>query len=161
MEKKQLNQIILCSKMEHRSFLREIELVGGSAIVTHVEALPFRFHEMLAAHPVKDDAVNQLERAPIVPERHKGCPFCGNRTTYWCSCGTVSCKIVGTDRHWCPGCKAEHASSPISTSYASESGFVQDRLAKTSSAQLRDEDRQAAWQRSQSGLFNFMKRRPV
>lgn len=156
-----LNQIILCSTLEHRSFLREVEIVNGTAIVTHVETLPFRFHELLAKHPVAGDAIDELNRAPIVPGRYKGCPFCGNRTTYWCSCGTASCKTVGIDRHYCPGCKTERTSKPVRTTYASESGFVGERLQAANSDQDREASLKQAWQRSQAGLFNLVKRGAV
>ena len=143
-----LNQIILCSRLEHRSFLREVEIVNGTAIVTHVETLPFRFHELLAKHPVAGDAIDELNRAPIVPDRYKGCPFCGNRTTYWCSCGTASCKT-------------ERTSKPVRTTYASESGFVGERLQAANSDQDREASLKQAWQRSQAGLFDLVKRGAV
>ena len=44
---KHLNQIILCSESEGRSFLRELAVFDEFAIVTHVEAMPFRYHETL------------------------------------------------------------------------------------------------------------------
>jgi hypothetical protein len=129
MAMKQLNQIILCSTSEGRSFLRELAVLDQFAIVTHIEVMPFRYHETLKKLKKTKDGVVRLTVPVQRSNRHNGCPFCGNTGTFQCKgCGYVSCRNGMMPDHTCPGCKKTYKAVPADANYASNSGFVNDKL---------------------------------
>jgi len=126
---KQLNQLILCSESEGRSFLRELAVFDQFAIVTHIEAMPFRYHETLKKLKKAKEEIVPLTVPVQRTHRHTGCPFCGRAGTFQCNgCGYVSCRNGAKPDHICPGCKKTFKTAPVDVTYASGSGFVNDGL---------------------------------
>ena len=149
---KQLNQIILCSQTNDRSFVREIAVFDAFAVVTNIETLPFRYHELLGKKQVKDDLVVTLDVPVKRTASHRGCPFCGQVTIFQCSrCGFLSCADIVKHEHYCPGCKKTTRIVPAKQSVASESGFVGKALVNPASA-----DR---WSETQGTLLRLIKHR--
>jgi len=124
---KELNQIVLCSSCDGRSFLREITVFDEFAVVTGFETLPFRYYETLDARRIKKDVVEELTVPLKRSDRYQHCPLCGNRTVFQCKrCGFHSCMITDAIEHECPGCGKSYKTQTAKVSYASKSGFVDD-----------------------------------
>lgn len=130
----QLNQIILCSQARGRSYLRELAVFDAFAVVTNIERLPFRYHELIGKKRAKDELVVTLDVPIRRTANHRACPFCGQGTIFQCShCGFLSCKEIGTNEHHCPGCDRTYRTKSMKESHASESGFVDTALVDRSS----------------------------
>ena len=155
---KHLNQIILCSESEGRSFLRELAVFDEFAIVTHVEALPFRYHETLKKLKNPKGDIVRLTVPVERTNRHSGCPFCGTSGTFQCSnCGYVSCHDTALPGHLCPGCKKSFKTKTADAKFASGSGFVNDGLrSKISSFKQEPSFEVDLWNRSHSKLLKLI-----
>lgn len=147
---KELNQIILCSQTKGRSYLRELAVFDEFAVVTNIERLPFRFHELLGKKRAKDELVVKLEVPVRKTASHKGCPYCGQGTIFQCShCGFLSCSGSANRDHHCPGCDKTYKSKAVSGTLASESGFI-----NMPSANRSDGNR---WGEAQAALLGLIK----
>lgn len=150
----QLNQIVLCSENEGRSFLREITVFEEFAVVTGIETLPFRYHETLDARRNRKDFVEKLTVPVKRSDRYRHCPLCGNRTVFQCTkCGFHSCMITGAAEHDCPGCGKSYKTETSSESYASKSGFVGDAFHDERSK------RSLSWDRAHKSLLRLIDHR--
>lgn len=148
---KELNQIILCSTIEGRSFLRGVMVLEDYAVVTHVERLPFRYHEILLDKRRKKERDEEITVPVWRGSLHKGCAFCGNGSTFQCGhCGFYSCMKIGAGEHYCLGCKKTRKTKPVKTSHASNSGFVGNALLG---------DTPGSWDRAQSALLGLIQHR--
>ena len=148
---KQLNQIILCSRNEGRSYLRELSVTEDYAFVTHVEALPFRYHELLLNKRKKKDKIDEISVPIRNSTLHDGCTYCGNGTTFQCSrCGFYSCMKGRAEQHYCPGCEKAYEVCSVKTSRASRSGFVHE-----SPTGGKDD----GWARAQDALLGLIQHR--
>ncbi len=158
---KQLNQLILCSETEGRSFLRELAVFEQFAIVTHIEAMPFRYYETLKKLKKPKNEVVRLTVPVQRTKRHTGCPFCGNKGTFQCTgCGYVSCRNGAAPEHSCPGCNKTYKTKTADASYASGSGFVNDGLQpKNSSGQGGLSFETDLWKRANGKLLKLIRDR--
>ncbi|MEQ8694486.1 MAG: hypothetical protein RIC85_04060 [Gammaproteobacteria bacterium] len=152
---KQLNQIILCSRNEGRSYLRELSVMEDYAFVTHVEALPFRYHELLLSSKRKrKDKIDEISVPIRNSALHDGCAYCGNGTTFQCDhCGFYSCMKTGAEKHYCPGCDKNYKAYPAETSRASLSGFMHEPK-KSPAEGIED-----SWARAQDALLGLIQHR--
>ncbi|RCK43665.1 hypothetical protein TH25_21180 [Thalassospira profundimaris] len=148
----QLNQIILCSKTKARSFLREVAVFDDFAVVTNIERLPFRYHEMLGKKRSKRDQVVGLDLPIRRTDSHRGCPYCGQQAVFHCrKCGFLSCTDLSKFEHHCPGCDKAYPLRTMRGSHASESGFVDTALVDRSS--------ERKWKDAQSALLDLIEHR--
>ena len=149
---KQLNQIVLCSEHEGRSFLRELAVFDDHAIVTHLERLPYLYHELVRKHRGRKDLVETLDVPIEKPDRYAGCPYCGNRRVFQCSkCGFYSCLAAGADKHHCPGCDRNFRVVTTNRSFASRSGFVDRAMVH------QGDQRGLNWSRATQNLFGLIR----
>lgn len=150
----ELNQIVLCSSCDGRSFLREIAVFDEFAVVTGIESLPFRYHETLDARRNKKDFVEKFAVPLKRSERYGHCPLCGNRTVFQCKrCGFHSCMVTGANEHECPGCGKSYKTQNCSESYASKSGFVGDAFND------RGSKRSLGWDQAHKSLLRLIDHR--
>lgn len=120
-----MQQLVYCSRREGRAFMREIAIAPANALVTRVEALPSGYEFALARmrnprEPVVDIPADRITYARGV----RGCPFCGNRCTFHCVCGTVSCMSCDDTHHCCPTCQEVSGTEPIKSQTFSPSGLI-------------------------------------
>ncbi len=118
-------QVIFCSERENRAFRREVSITDASAMVTDVEKLPPHYDGPLERYREADEAVLRIGANITYWSGYKGCPFCGNRTTFQCSCGYLSCvKSDHNGVHACPKCRVLHNVVDAKTMDMSKSGFI-------------------------------------
>lgn len=122
---KDLKQIILCSQVADRSFIRNIRVTNEYALVTSVEKLPFRYHEFLLTRRKKKDREARIN-VPFKGEPASlRCAYCDNTIIFQCDkCGFQSCTTAGASEHYCPGCRKTYRPRTIDYCDASNSGFV-------------------------------------
>ena len=155
---KQLNQIILCCDSEGRSFLRELAVFEEFAMVTHIEALPFRYHETLKELKKSKEKVSCFTMPVKRTNRHTGCPFCGNTGTFQCNhCGHMSCWNTALPEQICPGCKKAYKAAPVEARYASGSGFIEDGLQSKETPEGNKTSSEAdLWKRANGNLLKLI-----
>ena len=125
-----LYQIVFCSERQRRAFRREIGVTAANAMVTAVEALPPGYHIPLGRLREENETVERFTGKLNYWAGYKGCPFCGNRTVFYCDCGFMSC--LKTDHrgvHFCPVCASINDAVRSDYALMSSSGFVHGGIA--------------------------------
>lgn len=127
MSVRHLHQVVFCSEREERAYRREISVTDRGAMVTAVESLPPHYHipleRMRDANERVETYIGQLDYFA----GYRGCPFCGNRSVFYCECGVISCMNGEKCRvQFCPGCRLLHNVRIVNYTPMSKSGFVHE-----------------------------------
>ncbi|MFA6016281.1 MAG: TerY-C metal binding domain-containing protein, partial [Gallionellaceae bacterium] len=121
--KEYFRQVIFCSEVVGRSFLREILITDAMGQILDNEKLPPYFDIPLERLREQDEIILHLSK-DFHLEGDKTCPFCGNRTVFYCRCGYVSCITPYPKRHVCPQCRDIFTKFGTCGTMLSPSGFV-------------------------------------
>jgi hypothetical protein len=128
MKAQYLKQVVFCSLRDGRAFLREIAVTLTDAMVTRIETLPPGYEHAIAQMRHAQEHIYQAPANPKLPPDYKGCPYCGNRNTFKCSCGALSCLSRDADHTTCPVCGTISRLEPATVHPASESGLTGKRM---------------------------------
>jgi len=121
--KEYFRQVIFCSEVIGRSFLREILITDAMGQILDNEKLPPFYQIPLEKLREQDEIILHLSQEFHL-EGDKTCPFCGNRTVFYCRCGYVSCITPHPKRHVCPQCRDIFTKFGTCGTMLSPSGFV-------------------------------------
>jgi hypothetical protein len=116
-------QVIFCSEVVGRSFLREILVTDAVGQILDNEKLPPFYQMPLEKLREQDEMILQLPMNFEVRGDHS-CPFCGNQTSFYCRCGYISCITPQPKRHVCPQCRDIFTKFGTCATMLSPSGFV-------------------------------------
>lgn len=120
-----LHQLIFCSDRKGRVYRREITVTGVDAMVTNVETLPPYYEIPMEQLRDEREQVAHFTGKIKYWRGYQGCPFCGNRGTFLCDCGFLSC--LNSEKHpvhICPRCTGIFDVFDAEFIPMSESGFV-------------------------------------
>src|ERR1017187_8357358 len=120
MKARYLSQVVYCSTHDRRAYLRQIAISERDAMVTRIETLPPGYEHAMAH---MRDPHEDIEAAPANPKflgDYKGCPHCGNRNTFLCACGNLSCLSSDAHHTTCPVCGTISELKPATHHPASE-----------------------------------------
>lgn len=94
-------------------------------MVTNIETLPPHYEMPLERLREENEEVSHYGGRLEYWNGYQGCPFCGRRKLFVCSCGYLSCR--GVDErpvHTCPKCRRTQDTEPIDKIPMSKSGLV-------------------------------------
>ena len=121
--KEYFRQVIFCSEVVGRSFLREILITDAMGQILDNEKLPPFYQIPLEKLREQNEIVLHLSK-DFHLNGDKTCPFCGNGTVFYCRCGYVSCITPHPKRHVCPQCRDIFTNFGTCGTMLSPSGFV-------------------------------------
>lgn len=118
-------QIVFCSDDRGRAFLVTIAYTQTHAVVTDCEKIPPGYDIAMQRMRGAREGVLKLENLQM-DETKRQCPFCGNRDTFYCKCGMISCMNDSKKIHACPNPDCAYVGGHQTVFYdlTSQSGFV-------------------------------------
>lgn len=119
-------RIVFCSEERGRAYREKILYTQTHAVVASVEALPPGYELAMARMRDLDEEVLLLSSSLTWDMSKQQCPFCGNRNTFACSCGMISCMSRDKDIHECPNPECSFIGTCVKSAYipVSPSGFA-------------------------------------
>lgn len=118
-----LRQVIFCSEVVGRSFLREMLVTDAVGQILDNEKLPPFYQMPLEQLREQDEMIVKLPMNFQVRGDHS-CPFCGKQSCFYCRCGYLSCINEHTKMHVCPQCRDIFTKFGHCAAMMSPSGFV-------------------------------------
>lgn len=122
-----LLQNVWCVRRPGRIFQREVAVAENAAVVTRVETIPQGYEGILLAQRNPNEGILEA-RIPLDESRYDGCPYCGNKQVFTCSCGALSCHARDDREHYCPACRRMSNVVYRHNWRASNSGFVEQAM---------------------------------
>lgn len=116
-------QLVLCSEAYGRAFLRHILITPVMGRYVMNEVLPPSYENVIERLRDSGELIVSLpENFPI--EGDRSCPYCGNTTSFYCQCGSVSCAKPNAKIRVCPNCQGIFDKFQVCGTIVSESGLI-------------------------------------
>jgi len=124
MAKRRFHQVVFCSEAEGRAFLREILITPAMGQILANERLPPFYEIPLEQLREQEELILHLS-----PSFHiagdTSCPYCGNASEFYCSCGYISCvPHANIKAHVCPKCQHIFTKFQSCGARVSSSGYI-------------------------------------